>query len=51
MMSLLFLIILIAMMCAFKGKKCKSYIFFAVGLLLSLYWLRHHATDTLSILL
>ncbi|MCL9780115.1 DUF5993 family protein [Vibrio sp. S4M6] len=51
MMSLLFLIVFIAMVLAWKGKKCKSYLFFVVGLVLSLYWLKHHATDTLSILL
>lgn len=51
MMSLLFLIVLIAMLTAMKGKKSLSYTLFTVAVVLSLFWLKHHATDPLSILL
>ncbi|WP_237360442.1 DUF5993 family protein [Vibrio marisflavi] len=51
MMSLIFLLILIAMLCALCGKKSFSYIVFTVVVLVSLFWLKHHSTDTLTILL
>ncbi|MEC6798850.1 MULTISPECIES: DUF5993 family protein [Photobacterium] len=51
MMSLLFLLVLVAMLCAFTGKKSASYIIFAITVVLGLYWFHHHATDPLSILL
>lgn len=51
MMSLIFLLLLIAMVTAFIGKKNMGYAFFAISVVLGLYWFNHHATDTLSILL
>ncbi len=51
MMSLIFLLLLIAMVSAFMGKKGVGYAFFSVSVVIGLYWFHHHATDTLSILL
>ncbi|MEZ9953042.1 DUF5993 family protein [Vibrio splendidus] len=51
MMSLLFLLLLVAMICAFFGTKTAAYSFFASSVILGLYWFNHHATDPLSILL
>ncbi|WP_026025765.1 DUF5993 family protein [Vibrio rumoiensis] len=51
MMSLLFLVFLVAMICVLTKKKSFAYALFTVGMLLSLFWLNHHATDPLSILL
>ncbi|WP_235004385.1 DUF5993 family protein [Photobacterium malacitanum] len=51
MMSLLFLLVFVAMLCAFTGKKAASYIVFTITVALGLYWFHHHATDSLSILL
>lgn len=51
MMSLLFLILFIALICIMAKKKSLSYALFFLGMVLSLFWLKHHATDALSILL
>lgn len=51
MMTLIFLLILVAMVMAYFGKGRLSCVVFAVSLALSLYWLHHHATDALNILL
>ncbi|MGF1816075.1 DUF5993 family protein [Vibrio splendidus] len=51
MMSLLFLLLLVAMVCGFFGKKTAAYGFFAGSVILGLYWFNHHTTDPLSILL
>ncbi len=51
MMSLLFLLLLVAMLCAFFYNKTAAYGFFASSVILGLYWFNHHATDPLSILL
>ena len=52
MMSLLFLLLLVAMVCAvFSAQKTAAYGFFASSVILGLYWFNHHATDPLSILL
>nr|WP_235869872.1 DUF5993 family protein [Veronia nyctiphanis] len=51
MMSLIFLLISIAMLLVMWGKEKPSYAVWALTLALSIYWLNHHATDTLSILL
>ncbi|WP_219846887.1 DUF5993 family protein [Vibrio campbellii] len=51
MMSLIFLILLIAMISVFTGKKGLGYTCFVTSVILSLYWFQHHATDSLSILL
>ncbi|WP_236782779.1 DUF5993 family protein [Aliivibrio fischeri] len=51
MMSLIFLLLLIAMLCAFSGKKSISYVLFTTSVIIGLYWFHHHATDPLSILL
>ncbi|UPR36304.1 hypothetical protein ITG09_21550 [Vibrio cyclitrophicus] len=51
MMSLLFLLLFVAMLCAFFDKKTAAYGFFASSVILGLYWFNHHATDPLSILL
>ncbi|EAR53479.1 MULTISPECIES: DUF5993 family protein [Photobacterium] len=51
MMSLIFLLLLIAMVSAFIGKKNVGYAFFAASVIIGLYWFHHHATDSLSILL
>ncbi|MCC4222661.1 DUF5993 family protein [Vibrio campbellii] len=51
MMVLIFLLLLIAMLSAFLGKKAVGYAFFASSVIIGLYWFNHHATDPLSILL
>ncbi|MBU2895374.1 DUF5993 family protein [Vibrio hepatarius] len=51
MMSLILLMLFIAMLCAFTGKKSLGYGVFTVSLVLSLFWFHHHANDALSILL
>ncbi|WP_237475522.1 DUF5993 family protein [Vibrio tetraodonis] len=51
MMSLIFLMLFIAMLFAFTGKKSLSFGVFAISVLLSVYWFHHHANDALSILL
>ncbi|MGF1688888.1 DUF5993 family protein [Photobacterium japonica] len=51
MMSLIFCLLFIAMLCAYLHHTRTSYAVFAVTMVLGLYWFRHHATDTLSILL
>ncbi|MDD1825142.1 DUF5993 family protein [Photobacterium sp. ZSDE20] len=51
MMSLLFLLLLVTMLCAFFDKKTAAYGFFAGSVILGLYWFNHHATDSLPILL
>ena len=50
MMSLLFLMLFITMLCAF-AKKSLSFGMFAITVLVSVYWFHHHANDALSILL
>ncbi|WP_417330476.1 DUF5993 family protein [Halomonas cupida] len=51
MMTLIFLLVLVAMVMAYFGKGRLSCVVFAVSLALSLYWFHHHATDALDILL
>ncbi|WP_284191617.1 DUF5993 family protein [Vibrio zhanjiangensis] len=51
MMSLILLMLFIAMLCAFTGKKSMSFGLFSVSVILSVYWFHHHANDALSILL
>ncbi len=51
MMSLLFLLFFVAMIGLLIKKKSVAYAFFTVGMVLSLFWLNHHATDALSVLL
>ncbi|WP_242504902.1 DUF5993 family protein [Aliivibrio finisterrensis] len=51
MMSLIFLLLLVAMLSAFSGKKSTSYVLFTASVIIGLYWFHHHATDPLSILL
>lgn len=51
MMSLIFLLLFIAMWCAYRHHLSTSYLFFGVSVIVGLYWFHHHATDSLSILL
>ncbi|GAA5648251.1 MULTISPECIES: DUF5993 family protein [Vibrio] len=51
MMSLLFLLLFIAMLCAFCNKKSLGYAVFTLSVIAGLYWFHHHATDALAILL
>lgn len=51
MMSLILLVVALAMIGAMIGKKKLSYGFFALSMILGLFWFHHHATDNLDILL
>lgn len=51
MMTLLFLLVLVAMVALMTGKMRLSYSAFFVALLASVYWFHFHATSTLSIML
>jgi len=51
MMSLILLVVALAMIGAMIGKKKLSYGFFALSMILGLFWFHHHATDHLDILL
>jgi hypothetical protein len=51
MISLLFLLAFVAMVLTMVDKHKCSFMVFGVAMLLSLLWFRHHATDTLNILL
>ncbi|WP_039981778.1 DUF5993 family protein [Vibrio sagamiensis] len=51
MMTLIFLLLLAAMLSTFLGKKSAGYALFASSVIIGLYWFNHHATDQLSILL
>ena len=51
MMSLIFLLLFFAMLCAFNGEKNSSYTLFTASVIIGLFWFHHHATDSLSILL
>jgi UDP-N-acetylmuramyl pentapeptide phosphotransferase/UDP-N-acetylglucosamine-1-phosphate transferase len=51
MMSLLFLLILLAMVALMRGRMRAAYGCLTVGLLLSLFWFNHHIGQQLSIVL
>jgi len=51
MMSLIFLLVVIAMVGIYLGRKRLGYSFFAVSMVVGLFWFHHHATDQLDILL
>jgi len=51
MMSLLFLLFFVAMICLLAKKITFAYTLFSVGILLGLLLLNHHAADVLPILL
>ncbi|MCR9134907.1 MAG: DUF5993 family protein [Alphaproteobacteria bacterium] len=51
MIALLFLLIFLAMIFAWRDHWRTSYGLFAVTMLLSIYWLKYHATTPLSIVL
>ena len=51
MMTLLFLLVLVAMVALLGGKVHLSYSAFVLALLASVYWFHYHATSTLSIML
>ena len=51
MMTLLFLLVLVAMAALMGGKMRLSYTAFILALLGSVYWFHYHATSTLSIML
>ena len=51
MISLLFLLFLVAMVLTMVDKHKSSFAVFGVGMLLSLLWFRYHATDSINILL
>jgi hypothetical protein len=51
MMTLLFLLVLVAMVALMSGKMRLSYSAFFVALAASIYWYTYHATSTLSIVL
>jgi len=51
MMTLLFLLVLLAMFALMRGKMRLSYSAFTAALLLSVYWYSYHATSTLAIAL
>jgi len=49
MMTLLFLLALVAMITLLRGNTRWSFSAFAVALVLSAYWFHYHATSTLTI--
>lgn len=51
MMSLILLVVALAMIGALIGRKKLGYGFFALSMILGLFWFHHHATDQLEILL
>ena len=51
MMTLLFLLIILAMLALLLDRIRQSYIAYSIALLLCLYWFAHHATDPLNIVL
>jgi len=51
MMTLLFLLVLLAMSALMGGKMRLSYSAFAAALILSIYWYSYHATSTLAVAL
>lgn len=51
MIALLFLLLFLAMILAWRDHWRTSYGLFAVTLLLSAYWLKFHATSPLTIVL
>jgi len=51
MMTLLFLLVLVAMVALMRGKSRLSFSSFAAALVLGIYWFHYHATSTLSIVL
>ncbi|MGY8995770.1 MAG: DUF5993 family protein [Alphaproteobacteria bacterium] len=51
MMSLILLVVALAMIGALIGKKKLGYGFFALSMILGVFWFQHHATTHLDILL
>ncbi|MCL1139170.1 DUF5993 family protein [Shewanella pneumatophori] len=51
MMTLLFVLFLMAMIFALKNKRTLAFYSFAIALVASIFWFSHHASDTLAILL
>lgn len=51
MMTLLFLLVLVAMIALLRGNTRLSYYAFFIGLATSIYWYTYHATSTLSVAL
>ncbi|MCL1148004.1 DUF5993 family protein [Shewanella sp. 10N.261.52.F9] len=51
MMTLLFVLFLIAMIFAVNNKRTLGFYSFAISLVASIFWFFHHASDTLAILL
>jgi hypothetical protein len=49
MMSLLFVLFLLAMIVALRNKERLSFIAFGVAMALSTVWFLHHASSTLTI--
>jgi hypothetical protein len=51
MMTLLFLLVMVAMAALLGGKMRLSYSAFVLALLTGVYWFHYHATSTLTIML
>lgn len=51
MMSLILLVVAIAMIAVLLNRKRLGYGFFALSMVLGLFWFHHHATSQLDILL
>ncbi len=51
MMSLILLVVVFAMIGALLNRKKLGYGFFALSMILGLFWFHHHATSQLDILL
>jgi hypothetical protein len=49
MMSLLFILFLVSMSLTLAGKKTPSFIVYGLAMVLSIFWLLHHASSTLNI--
>jgi len=49
MIALLFALLTGSMLAAWKGRASWGYGLFAVAMVLSVYWLKFHATSTLTI--
>jgi hypothetical protein len=49
--ALLFALLLVCMLLAWRGQKSASLVLFGIVVVMSAYWLKFHATDPLTIML
>ncbi|WP_225971710.1 DUF5993 family protein [Paraphotobacterium marinum] len=51
MISLIFFLLFLSFLFSYLNRKRMGYVVFSISFIISCFWLNHHATDTLSILL